>query len=456
MSRETSLIVLKFFNLEDISSYVLWLIIFTICAHIIHGRNKENPIFKYYLYQYYFGVISSFLFAMAYLIYYQGGDTTAYYDGAIALKNLLFHDPSIYFSEIFDTTVNKSVPAIYYKFHETLPPSWIYRDPNSFSVCKFYSLPAIFCFESYLALNLMAGLLSSWVGWRFYRFLIGTFHFNTKRLAIALFFIPTASISLHCLMKDTIVFIGFQLVTMGLLTLVTSKDFRFSSLFLIILGALFTLTTRSFTLLIALISMFLFLSRYVGINKKAALRIPKKVMFYLFGSILIFLSISVLGDSVGSLFLKLQNESQVIHDDFSNNLFYTGEKYDLGEIDFSSVAGMTAIIPSALNVSFFRPYPWEVSNPLILLNSLESLLLFYLCLRFVFSKKRNGINKLKKNPIIVYFLVSAVILGYMVGITSILWGVLLRMKAPVVIFLAIVLISSFENTENENQSVPSR
>ena len=49
-----------------------------------------------------------------------------------------------------------------------------------------------------------------------------------------------------------------------------------------------------------------------------------------------------------------------------------GSGYTLGDFDYSP-SGMIRKIPLAINVSLFRPYLWEVKNPVMLLSAIESL-----------------------------------------------------------------------------------
>ena len=61
--------------------------------------------------------------------------------------------------------------------------------------------------------------------------------------------------------------------------------------------------------------------------------------------------------------------------------FYTGRNagsgYDLGQLD-GTFENLISKIPQAINVSLFRPYVWEVKNPLMLLSALESFALVIL------------------------------------------------------------------------------
>ena len=63
-----------------------------------------------------------------------------------------------------------------------------------------------------------------------------------------------------------------------------------------------------------------------------------------------------------------------------------GSGYSLGELD-GTFGSMIRLASQAVNVSLYRPYLWEVKNPLMLLSALESTVLLFLTLYILFKKK---------------------------------------------------------------------
>src|SRR5690606_21821086 len=63
-----------------------------------------------------------------------------------------------------------------------------------------------------------------------------------------------------------------------------------------------------------------------------------------------------------------------------------GSGYTLGQLD-GSWQSMLSLAPQALNTTLYRPYPWEVTNPLMLLSSLEGLVLLLLTLHLIWKVK---------------------------------------------------------------------
>lgn len=150
---------------------------------------------------------------------------------------------------------------------------------------------------------------------------------------------------------------------------------------------------------------------------------------------------------IASIFLFLQtpqaqkyiDEAALINQDMSRNETYGSKRYDLGITDYSP-AGMIAAFPASVLASFYRPFIWEALSPALFVNGLESVLLIFFSIRFLLSKKiGERIKRIRQNEFLIYGFVFAVILAYFAGYTSIIFGVLVRFKSPVLPFLVMVL-----------------
>ena len=115
-----------------------------------------------------------------------------------------------------------------------------------------------------------------------------------------------------------------------------------------------------------------------------------------------------------------------------------GSGYTLGELD-GSLSSMFRLTPQAINVSLFRPYLWEVNNPLMLLSALESLVFLILSLILIF-KYRLGVLKSFRNPDVSFSFIFSVILAFAVGVSSFNFGTLVRYKIPLLPFYSVALI----------------
>ncbi|MEJ0054743.1 MAG: hypothetical protein WDN75_03310 [Bacteroidota bacterium] len=122
-----------------------------------------------------------------------------------------------------------------------------------------------------------------------------------------------------------------------------------------------------------------------------------------------------------------------------------GSGYTLGELD-GTFQSMLRLAPSSINVSLFRPYLWEVSNPLMLLTAIESFI-FLILVIIIFFRHGFGILKVFQNPDISFCLIFTLIYAFAVGVSSFNFGTLARYKIPLMPFFALAIVLIY----NENK-----
>jgi hypothetical protein len=79
--------------------------LFVLLCILVYGflrasvKGETNPLYKYYFKGLLAKMLGSLIFALVYALYYRdGGDTVAYWWGAESLKNVFYHDYSVYFA----------------------------------------------------------------------------------------------------------------------------------------------------------------------------------------------------------------------------------------------------------------------------------------------------------------------------------------------------------------------
>ena len=139
----------NYVSFYDISIAVLWLLIFLVIANS-RAKKVDLDIRKYYIRNVLFKFFFSISFAVIYLIYYGGGDTTAYWDGALTLNNLFLNSPSLFFEHLINEPT-QSLFSEHFNLDTGYPPGWIYREPEAWFVCKIASIVSLITFKSYFA-----------------------------------------------------------------------------------------------------------------------------------------------------------------------------------------------------------------------------------------------------------------------------------------------------------------
>src|SRR5690606_35723972 len=121
--------------------------------------------------------------------------------------------------------------------------------------------------------------------------------------------------------------------------------------------------------------------------------------------------------------------------------FWTGKDagsgYSLGELD-GTLEGMLRLAPQAINVALYRPYFWEVNNPLMLLAAMESFVLLVITL-YVLTQARMLAFRYILRPDVLFCLMFALIFAFAVGVSTYNFGTLSRYKIPLMPYFLVGL-----------------
>ena len=232
-----------------------------------------------------------------------------------------------------------------------------------------------------------------------------------------------------------------------------------NTLVMLVIGY-FVSVIKSYILVAFIPAAFLW---YVAEKRLSSTRQSLKPISPIMASFAILISLvllSQLGGLLGRYSVEnLQYEAEAMqqwHHQVEEVYDYEGSSYSLGNTDFSTV-GLITKAPIALVTTFFRPFPWEVSNPLMALSSLESLALFSLGFLVFFQSskdpERNIARIFGQHPILQFSLLFSIIFGFAVGFTAYNFGALVRYKIPCLPTVGIVLAALYSLRANQETEV---
>jgi hypothetical protein len=303
--------------------------------------------------------------------------------------------------------------------------------------------------------------ISSPASFKLYDFIVSFGIHEYKKLAIYFLFIPSLAFWCTGLSKDTVITICiFYAIPLIYNLLYSKKKFKILSILYIILIFIIMNNVRSF-LVLALIGPFFFAFNVRLMNKYIENNFVKRV---------INLLILAVGIGIGSLYFggesaqKYLAEAEVTQKDFQNNPVYTGKKYDLGNVEFTPI-GMLKTMPLAIFTGIYRPFPWEALSPGLILNAFESIFLFYLTFIFLFDQRSKRISRIRNTDILIYATYFVLVMAFMTGFTSVIFGVLVRLRAPLLPFFIMLITvqpteekrteKSFETEDGETDLIES-
>jgi hypothetical protein len=380
-----------------------------------------------------------------YQFYYSGGDTFNYHThGSRHIWNALMDDPSagikLFFSDATDQTG-------VYKYSSRI---LFLRDPDSYFVIKIAAFFDLFTFSSYSATAILFSIVSFTGQWMFFITFYKKFPSIVNSLAIIILFIPSVIFWGSGLLKDTLTIgcLGFAIYSLDALFI--KRKFKLSSVVLLIASLGIIYIVKKYILICFIPAAFLWI--YAGFFfqiRNVALKIVLIPFIFVVMMFSGYYAILKVGEDDPQYALnKIGQTVQITAYDIG---FYTGRDagsgYSLGELD-GSWQSMLRLAPSAINVSLFRPYLWEVRNPLMFLSALESLALFVLTLYTIYRSK-SYIFRALSDPTILFCLIFSITFAFAVGVSTFNFGTLARYKIPLLplYLLGLILILNYSKRE---------
>jgi hypothetical protein len=391
-----------------------------------------------------FGAIS---LVIIYHFYYQGGDTFNFHThGSRIIWEAIYDDPQIGIRLLFS---NGELIRGAYKYTSQIP---FYQDHPSFEVIRIASFFDLFTFSSYSSTAIIFSIISFCGSWAMFITFYRKYPSLHASIAFAILFIPSVIFWGSGLLKDTLVFaaLGFSLYCIDIIFI--KKRIKVSVITLLLISMYIIFSIKKFVLQAFIPSavLWIYLKNLTSL-KSTALKIlitPLIVLIFLFKAYYSAFKVGE-GDSKYSLGKLAETAKVTAYDIRYQTGADAGSGYSLGELD-GSFSSMVKLTPQAINVSLFRPYLWEVKNPLMLLSAIEALIFLSITL-FILLKRRRSLLRSLSNPIVVFCLTFSLSFAFAVGISSFNFGTLARYKMPLLPFYALwlVLVVNYENKDRK-------
>lgn len=389
---------------------------------------NENPEYRYFIIGLTAKIIGGVGFAVFSIYYYKGGDTFVFYNAAEGLRDYFFINFGKAIDVLFLNAENFN-PSIH-----TFAPTYNYilGANDILSIVKITSIINFLTFGSYLVSSILFAFFSFLGLWFGYTSFCKLYPLAAKYMLVPFFLIPSALLWSSGILKDTVTIgvIGWMLYAFSNL-FIFKRKFGFSIL-VIGIGSLFLLALKPYILYVLLPCLFVWVQ--ANIKNLFAGSFVRMLLKPLIIGVLIFSGYFLTQEfskSAGKYNLdNIENALkgfQSWHEYLTENRDQSG--YSLGEMELSPL-GILKKTPAALNVTFFRPYLWEVRNIPTFLGAIEGLILFFLVIYLLLTLRLKLITLIFKNKEVFFLMLFAIVFGVVVGVSSYNFGALSRYKIP--------------------------
>ena len=319
-----------------------------------------------------------------------------------------------------------------------------FRAENNFMVTRFVAILSFFSFGKYLIVNLFFSMIAFTGVWRLYRFFYEQYPHLHKQFAIAILYLPTFVFWSSGILKDSLCISAIGWITYAMYEAFYKKKDLLKNL-IIIFAFGYLLAVLKIYILISYVPFFILYLILKNVDM-----VKNRFLKWILGPALIIGSVFA-GQQV---MIKFQDElGKFAAEDITEQIgkqrknFRDETKVGGGESSFSlgvefdgSITSLLKMAPAAVIATFYRPFIWESRKISTLLSSLESMMIMLFTL-YVFFKAGpiQFFQAIRKDPVILYCILFALLFALFVGATTPNFGSLVRYKIPCMPFYVISL-----------------
>ena len=420
--------------LEDLSVFDLlitpiYIFLAWLIANFIRNKNiYSKPEYKYFTYALMAKIVGAISLGMVYFFYYDGGDTTNYFESARAYVNLFFKNKEDFFQGWLGT-INGSD---YYLFDDSTGHSIFHHtDPNSFFVVRLLIPIVALSFKSYFASAVLTACITYTGLWKLYQTFLIEFPNLKREFAIAILFIPSCVFWGSGLAKDSFTLSAVGWFTYAFYHLFIKNQWKIIFVIEIFISAFVILAIKPYIFFALLPGAILWLSnQQIAKISNSTLRLLATPILLLLGGGVAYYFLTQMGDTLG--FYKVDtvfDRASLVQKDMKAD-YYGGKSFDIGDFD-ASASGVILKAPLAIFSGIFRPAIWDVRNVVMLVSSIENTYLLGLTVFLLVRLKVFGFFLLiRKSPLLLFSMLFSLFFAFSVGLTVANFGSLVRLRIP--------------------------
>jgi len=423
-------------ELRDLIVTPLIIMLVYVGAYIARSRFTDAVNRRYFIPALTAKILGALALGFIYQFYYDGGDTYNYHTHG-----------SRHVWEAFMDNPEKGIKLLvnaqgdYTGVYQYASQISFFRDPQSYVVVRIASLFDLLTFSSYSATAILFSVVGFIGGWMFFLAFYEIRPHLHRGIALATLFIPSVIFWGSGLLKDTITMACVGAATFAVFRMINYRVvlLRYVALLIISLYALYSIKIYILLTFLPSIILWIFLKYFQQI-RSMMLRVlisPMVLVMATFSGY--FAIVKASQDNPKYSLNAIAQTAQVTAYDIR---YWTGKDagsgYTLGELD-GSWQSMVKLAPQAINVSIFRPYLWEVRNPLMLLSAIESVILLGLTFYAIY-RCRYYLFRAISDPAVLFCLVFSLSFAFAVGVSTFNFGTLARYKIPLLPFYLMGLI----------------
>ena len=418
--------------------FIILLMVFS----VIIVKYKDDRTRTLFLQAFYFKMACALIFTAFSSFYYSGGDSEMYYFAGLHLHEAVMDDPNNFVKIFLTKVINvKTTLMDYFIYDTSIYPIWeAMHGEGNFFVPKL-GLPFLLVFQkSYLCTAMCFSFFAFGGSIRLYKFFVYYFPEYWREIALATLFLPSAVFWSSGMLKDPICFGSVGFLIYGVFNIAIRRHKFVTSIAWIAVSVVFLFYIKPYILFALLPGIVLWL--FTEMNKLIGNRTLRNIFTVLTlvgGAISAFYLIqyTTSDDSVKSFRLDTIIETSAA----SRNQYAEFSETEAGAYYTIGTTNPVLVFLNGIVATFFRPFPWEISSPIVALSVIEAMFFLFIAMSVIFKR---GLfyffRKIFAHPVFMLCFVFAFVFAAAVGSTATNFGSLSRYKIPAMPFFLVMIL----------------
>jgi len=435
-------------ELRDFIVTPIVLILVYLVAYWVRPKFTDINTKRYFIPALTVRIIGAIAVGFIYQFYYAGGDTFTYHTrGSAVIWDAFMDSPFDGFRLLF--AGKEPIPELY----QYTKQIWFFGDLPSYFVVRIAAFFNLLTFKTYSATAVLFACFSFTGAWALYQVFYRRFSNLHFLLALAIFFVPSVFFWGSGIFKDTITLAVLGWGTYAFDQIFFKRKFITRNILIMFLCFFILFTVKKYIMLCFIPALIIWLyAANMEVIRSLVLKILIGPMIFLASGALAYWAVVKVGEDDPKY--ALENIAQTAQITAYDIAYWTGRSagstYTLGELD-GSFESMVKLMPSAINVSLFRPYFWEVKNPFMFLTALESFIIMLITLLVLFRTRLIGVFKKSTPPIVFFCLAFSIVFAFAVGVSTFNFGTLMRYKIPLIPYYLSALVILYNYSKRERK-----
>lgn len=380
-------------------------------------------------------LLGTVVLAMVYHFKYGYGDMFSYFTSVSEVWNASRSNPRWGFELIFRDF--DSVSAEAKTFASMMSYTGDYFAASTEAMMRIAAFIGLLGGGTYLPTAFIIATLCFWGYWQIFETIANEFPKQVFYVAIGCLFIPSTIIWGGGILKDPLCMFGVGLYLRGIMPIIYKKKIRIAHILLIALGSMLLIALKEYILACLIPPTLFVVIRIYGWQSPYPL-IRRFIRFTLVITLIGTITTTVRNsEEIGEfLYDNFASKTEIIQGAITQiNQEDKGSAYTIPNVNDYSPIGILQSFVLSLNVTLFRPYLWEINNPISLVNALESTLLLLLtCFVLLKGGWRSFGRLAKQSNFLLLGILFTLLLAPLIGFISFNFGTLVRYKLPLVPF----------------------